>query len=426
MNGFEHAYRSALEARVLAAIDEQELIANAQALLRIPSVTGDEAAAQRHFAAMLADAGLEVDLWPLDLPSLRADPAYPGEEGARSEGWGLAARWGSGNGPCLVLNGHMDVVPAGLRDAWSTDPWGAERRDGRLYGRGACDMKAGLAAGLSAIRAVQRAGVRLGGSVVLQSVVGEEDGGLGTLATIRRGHVGDAAVLMEPTNLALIPAQAGALTFLLQVPGLSAHACVRLEGVSALEKFVPLFQVLQRLEAQRNSDVQHPLLRRYPLPYALNVGIVHAGNWSASVPEALEAQCRYGVAVDEDVAAARQLLEVTIAEAAAADPWLRTHPPRVTWVGGQFAPGETPQDHPLIQLLGSCVAAVRGTPPPIDGAPYGSDLRLLVNEAGIPSVLFGPGDVRVAHMPDEHVEIAQVLDTARALALLIVRFCGGV
>jgi acetylornithine deacetylase len=420
------AIDAALETRVLAAVDEPELIATAQALVRIPSVTGDEAEAQRHFAGMLADAGLDVDLWPLDLAALRSDPAYPGEEAARSEGWGLVARWGSGDGPRLVLNGHMDVVPAGLRGPWSVDPWGGELRDGRLYGRGACDMKAGLAAALSAIRAVQRAGVRLGGSVLLQSVVGEEDGGLGTLATIRRGHAGDAAVIMEPTNLSLIPAQAGALTFLLQVPGLSAHACVRLEGVSALEKFLPLLQALQRLEARRNTAVTHPLLQRYALPYALNIGIVHAGNWSASVPEALEAYGRYGVAVGEDVAAARQMLEAAIAEAAEADPWLQTHPPRVTWVGGQFAPGETPQDHPLVRLLGSCVEAVRGMPPFLDGAPYGSDLRLLVNEARIPSVLFGPGDVRVAHMPDEHVAIAQMLDTARVLALLIVRFCGGV
>jgi acetylornithine deacetylase len=262
--------------------------------------------------------------------------------------------------------------------------------------------------------------------VLLQSVVGEEDGGLGTLATIRRGHVGDAAVIMEPTNLSLIPAQAGALTFLLQVPGLSAHACVRLEGVSALEKFVPLLQALQRLEARRNTAVAHPLLQRYPLPYALNIGIVHAGNWSASVPEMLEAYGRYGVAVGEDIGAARHMLEESIMEQAQADPWLRMHPPRVTWVGAQFAPGETPQDHPLVRLLGSCVEAARGMPPSLDGAPYGSDLRLLVNEARIPSVLFGPGDVRVAHMPDEHVAIAQVLDTARALALLILRFCGGV
>src|SRR5579862_8329373 len=152
------AIDSALEARVLAAIDAQELIATAQGLVRVPSVTGDEAEAQRHFAGILAAAGLTVDLWPLDLPALRSDPAYPGEEAARAEGWGLAARWGSGDGPCLVLNGHMDVVPAGSRDLWSTDPWGAEIRDGRLYGRGACDMKAGLAAALGAIRAIQRAG----------------------------------------------------------------------------------------------------------------------------------------------------------------------------------------------------------------------------------------------------------------------------
>lgn len=413
-----------LEQRVLDAVDEGELIATIQALVRIPSLTGDERAVQHAFAALMRDAGLVVDLWPLDLASLRADPAYPGEESPRDEGWGLVGQWGGDEGPRLILNGHVDVVPAGLPENWTADPWGGELREGRIYGRGACDMKAGVAAGFCAIRAVQRSGVRLRGRVLLQSVVGEEDGGLGMLATIRRGHLGDGAVIMEPTELSLIPAQAGALGFSLHVPGRSAHACARLEGVSAIEKFVPLLQALQRLEARRNTGVAHPLLGKHALPYPLSIGLLRAGNWSSSVPEDLEAVGRYGVAMGEQPAAARAELEAAIAEAAARDPWLREHPPRVSWVGGQFAPGETPADHPLIDLLGRCVADVRGVPALLQGATYGSDLRLLVNEAVIPSVLFGPGSDRTAHMPDEHVAVDQALDATRSLALLIVRYCG--
>jgi len=128
--------------------------------------------------------------------------------------------------------------------------------------------------------------------------------------------------------------------------------------------------------------------------------------------------------VRADLASAQRELEQAIAEAASGDPWLAEHPPRVTWIGGRFAPAETPLSHPLIDLLGGCVADVQGDRPAIEGAAYGSDLRHFVNEAHMPAVLFGPGGARTAHMPDEFVSVAQVAAVARSLALLIVRFCG--
>ena len=415
---------SDLERRALDAVDEAELVATIQALVRIPSVTGDEARLQHAFAAMMGEAGMDVDLWPLDLAALRADPAYPGEEVDRTEGWGLVGHWGGAAGPRLILNGHVDVVPPGLPERWTTGPWGGELRDGRIYGRGSCDMKGGVATAFCAIRAVQRAGIRLAGSVLLQSVVSEEDGGLGTLATIRRGHLGDAAVIMEPTSLALIPAQAGALGFALRVTGRSAHACDRLEGVSAIEKFIPLFSALQRLEARRNSGVTHPLLGQKALPYPLSIGLLKSGNWSSSVPEELEAVGRYGVAMGEDLADARAAFEAAIVDAAAQDPWLAANPPVVVWTGGEFASGEIPADHPLVRLVGACAQEVTGSARPIEGATYGSDLRLLVNEAKIPTLLFGPGGNFTAHQPDEHTMLDQAMAATRTLVLLIVRYCG--
>jgi acetylornithine deacetylase len=260
--------------------------------------------------------------------------------------------------------------------------------------------------------------------VQLHSVVSEEDGGLGTLATIRRGHTGDAAVIMEPTELSIIPAQAGALIFTLRVQGRAAHACVRLEGVSAIEKFLPLMQALQELERRRNSGVTHPLLRLHTLPYPLSVGTLHAGNWASSVPDELVATVRYGVAMGEDLAAARRDLESAVAVAAAADPWLAEHPPQITWSGGQYAPAEIPSDHAVVGLLAECAAEAGGIETKVEGATYGSDMQLLVNEAHVPTVLFGPGGGRRAHMPDEYVAVDQVLAATRSLALLIVRFCG--
>ncbi|WP_246035755.1 M20/M25/M40 family metallo-hydrolase [Dictyobacter kobayashii] len=181
----------------------------------------------------------------------------------------------------------MDVVPEGDRAQWSHDPWGAELAGDIIYGRGACDMKGGLVAALYAIKAIKDAGVSLPGSLMLQSVIGEEDGGLGTFATLLRGHTGDAAIICEPTSLKLIPAQAGALTFKVRVSGKSAHACMRLEGVSAVEKYLELHRVLLQLEKERNSNITHPLLGKFEIPYPLSIGRVQAGNWSSSVPDEL-------------------------------------------------------------------------------------------------------------------------------------------
>ena len=128
----------------------------------------------------------------------------------------------------FVFNGHIDVVPEGDHANWKYDPWGAELVDGRIYGRGACDMKSGLMAALYAIKAIMDADIPINGSLMIQSVIGEEDGGIGTFASLLRGHAGDAAIVCEPTRLNLIPAQAGALTFTVKVHGKSAHASVRL------------------------------------------------------------------------------------------------------------------------------------------------------------------------------------------------------
>ena len=148
--------------------------------------------------------------------------------------------------------------------------------EGRVYGRGSVDMKGGLACALFAVKAIRDAGIALRGSVLVESVIGEEDGGIGTLAACLRGYRADGAVVVEPTELKVAPAQAGALTFRITVPGLSAHACVREEGVSAVEKFLPVHAALLALERERNHAVRDPLFRRYRLPFALSLGRLEA------------------------------------------------------------------------------------------------------------------------------------------------------
>src|SRR6202011_398566 len=177
------------------------------------------------------------------------------------------------------LNGHVDVVPPGDRQSWHASPWSAHIQAGRLYGRGACDMKAGLAVGICAAAALKKSGLPLRGRLIVESVVGEEDGGIGSFAMAERGYRADAAYVLEPTRLRMIPAQAGALTFRLRIRGRAAHASVRYDGISAIEKFELVGARLRQLERTLNQQ-PHPLFSHYPIAYALSIGQMRAGSWS--------------------------------------------------------------------------------------------------------------------------------------------------
>ena len=291
-------------------------------LVRVPSVGGTDAEheIQALLATDLARAGMDVDHWRLPLDELLAAPDFPGVEVERTEAWGLVGRLpGSGDGPSLLLDGHVDVVPTGDLAAWSrTDPFSGEVVAGELHGRGACDMKAGLVAAIAAVSAVPRVGAPLRGDLLVACVPGEEDGGLGTYATLRRGWRADACVLPEPTGLDVVPANGGALTFRLRVPGVATHASRRTEGVSAITKALPVLAALERLEARRNAEVD-PVMARWPVAYPLSIGRVQAGDWASTVPDLLIAEGRLGVALDEPVEDARRALEDAVAEACADD-----------------------------------------------------------------------------------------------------------
>lgn len=413
-----------VEAAALNAIDEAALVNSLVELVKVPSVTGTDAESQLQHdaAALLITTGMDVDVWKLDLPSLMADPRFPGTEAARAEGYGVVGVTGAGK-PALVLQGHVDVVPIGDRTKWAQDPFSGEIHGGILHGRGACDMKAGQVANIAVVQALAAAGVKLERPLALHSVISEEDGGLGAFATMLRGHTGEACVISEPTSGRLITANAGALTFELRVPGQAAHGSARLSGVSAFDAFLPVNAAIFALESRRNA-APDALFEGNPLPYPIAIGRIQAGDWASSVPDLLVAQGRYGVRLDEDPAAARLEFEDAIAAACAADPWLRDHPVAVTWPGGQFASGRIPEGHAFIDEVSAAIAGVGGGVPELAAAPYGSDLRLYNGIGGIPTLHYGPGDVRFAHAPREQVNLDELIRVTRALTLLAVRRCG--
>lgn len=416
---------SELEQAVLAAVDDQQIVSDLQSLVRIPSVDGTPAESdiQTWCAKRLGELGMAVDHWQFDLPAITGDPEFPGWEVERTDAWGCVGVTPGAGTPGLILNGHVDVVPVGDLALWpDRDPFSARVTDGIMWGRGTCDMKGGLAAIIGAVAAIAATGVTLAKPLAVHTVVGEEDGGLGAFGTLKRGHLGEACLIAEPTAGGVIPANAGSLTFRLEIPGLATHGSTRTRGVSAIEKFAVIQQALMALEVERNLD-PHPLLKHLDLANPLSVGTIQAGDWASTVPDLLIAEGRYGVRLGEPVAEARQAFEQAIAAACSSDDWLRDHPVKVTWPGGVFASGLLPEGDPLLDdTLRAATSAGADAAPEVKGGPYGSDLRQY-SAAGIPTLQYGPGDVRYAHATDEHVPLAEVLHCARTYALLAVRRC---
>lgn len=405
-----------LERRALAALEEEQLAADTAALLQVPSITGDERAVVERFAELAQSAGLHAEVHHHDLAALRADPGHPGEESDRHELMTAIATLPGGDQGAgrLCINGHLDVVAPGT--GWAAGPWSGARTGDWLIGRGAVDMKSGVVAALHAVAAVRAAG-GAPAELVVQAVPGEEDGGLGTFAELRRDARYDACVIPEPTELDVVVAQAGALTFSGMVRGSSTHAALRGAGVSAIDRYVPIHAAIAAHEAQVNARVTHPLMQALDLPYPILVGQVRAGRWSSTVPDELWFEGRLGVPVGDDLETARRRFERAVADATDE----RGPAVELAWSGGQFASGETPADHPLVTALVGAASAELGRTPQVRGVPYGADLRQFTAR-GIPCAMFGVPGLALAHAIDERVRVADVAAVARTLVRLAVRF----
>lgn len=352
---------------------------------------------------------------------------------------------GSGGGRSLILNGHVDLVPAGDAAAWPEDPWGGRVDDeGRLWGRGSCDMKGGLACGIVALRVLRDLGIRLRGDVVFQSVVDEETGGPGTARAIERGHVADAAIVLEPTNGHLQPVEGGLEWVRVVVRGRTGHSAVRYrsihaggrgEPVSAIEKAVDVLLRIRELERYWGVHRVHPLMPRGIT--TINPGVIAGGSGGGTdgMPNGMVAYsnmsdyCSLGLSMkylpDERREDVRAMLEDELARISAADPWLREHPLEVEWgIGGvSFPPAETPPDHPFCQTVAGAFRTVTGRPETFSGFEAVSDLAWL-SHAGVPSMLYGPGDFAQAHSSAEFVRVDELVEVAAVVAVALCEWCG--
>ncbi len=387
-----------LERRLLAGLRDADLIALLARLVRAPSVSGEEAPAVECLADYLDSQGLQVTL----------EAAAPGRPN-------LVCQVGNDEGPTLLLTGHSDTVPVG--EGWQHDPFGAEIADGRLYGRGSCDMKAGLAGMALAMAGLRASGARPRGRVIFAACVDEEVSGLGTQAAIRAGLAADWAVIGEPTELQPIRACKGNCYFEVEVTGRAAHAGSPELGANAIYGAAEAVRAAQRHLAEL-QDKRHGLLGRP----TLSVGQISGGMTVSAVPDRCTLWVDRRLLPGESGATALAEFEAALLRHAT-PPEGCSHRAHLRM---ELPASEVSERHPLVAALAAAAQDAGAPARPTGGWSAASDGGYLMRDAGIPTVLFGPGSiVKQAHRPDEYVSLAETLLAARTYMILAARAYDG-
>jgi len=393
-------------------------------LVRARTLFGAEAAGQDVMRRAFAGLGLEPVDVPLDPDELRASPAASPFSWDVTGKASVVARWPArpgGAGRSLVLNGHVDVVSPEPSSLWTSDPWEPRREGEWLYGRGAGDMKAGLAAIVGAVAGLRRLGYEPGAFVELQSVVEEECTGNGAAACVLAGGSADAAVLTEPTGGAIWNAQVGVLWFSVRVAGHPAHAGWATTGHNAIEAMVPVIAALRELEAEINAAPAPPPFSDNPHPINLNVGTIRGGDWPSTVAGECVAEMRIALFPGERLEDLRARVEATVAAAAASDAFLQKCTVEVRYDG--FAcDGYVLESDPVIDAVGAAAARVSGAVPGLVASTATTDARTFHLHGATPAICFGPVAENI-HSVDERVHLPSVLTTAQTLALFVRDWC---
>ena len=413
--------REILDAIAARSVWMTELLAD---LVRAPSVLHQEEIGQEVVRGALREIGLgPVDV-SMDADAIRAHPAHSPFDWDVSAKRNVVATWLPAevdHGRSLILNGHIDVVSPEPRGQWARDPFGADHEDGWLYGRGAADMKCGLAAILGAVKGLRDLGLTPHAPVHVQSVVEEECTGNGTLACLLAGYVADAAVIAEPFGAAITTSQVGVLWFSVKIEGVPGHAAEGRNAVNAIEKSLSVIKALRVLEEEMNVDPPPPY-DRFTHPINMNIGEIHGGDWPSTVPGECVTSYRIALYPGRSVRDLQDRIEAIVAETAVGDPEIFAHPPEVIYGGFACAGYEIEEDSPLVTTLGNAFTRQAGEPPALVATTGTTDARVF-GIAGIPAVCFGPF-AEQAHGVNERVYLPSVVQTAQVLGLFIRDWCG--
>jgi len=418
----------ALESELLAAVaqHEAEMVELAAELVRFASLNGAEAAAQDFMQALFGGMALEVERFAVRDADLRDLPGYSPAVGQweRHDNVVATHRPRTAKGRSLILNGHIDVVPVGAEELWSHPPFEPVVRDGRLYGRGSGDMKAGIAAYVTAFRALKQLRLQPAAPLHLQSVVEEECTGNGALACLQRGYTADAAIIPEPFGHSILNAQVGVMWLSLEVFGKPAHVAQAAQGRNAIEAAFALWRGLQSLEAQWNRPAnRHAAFAHVEHPLKFNLGRIQGGEWASSVATRCVMELRCGFYPGVSAAQARAAIEQRLAETAREDATLAGITYRVRYAGFQAEGFLLDTTGPLVSTLAAAHRDVMNGEADLLASAATTDARAFNLYGGIPATCYGP-EARNIHGIDESVSIDSMLRVAQVLALFIVRWCG--
>lgn len=405
---------------------KEEAIAFLQSMIRIPSVTGNEGEIQKFTAQYAKQLGLEVDSFVPDMDALQQHPAFvkpaSGYEGRPNV---VAICKGTGGGRSLLFNGHIDVIPEGAAENWEHGPWSGDIADGKLYGRGASDMKSGAAAMTMALKAVLDSGVKLKGDVILEYVMDEELTGNGTLACVMKGYRADAGICCETSSMCVQPASIGRIWFEIQVKGKAAGIQRRYEGVNGIDLGYIVKQAVSEFEWIRISKTAHPLYPVIEEAIPCMIGQFESGTYASAFPDACLLKGSLATVPGEDSDAVKaEFVSFVQKYAAAHSEWLRDNPPQVNFTGYFAEPAEIPADAEIVQTLCGEFRSVMKQQPVISGRQGAADIRHLCRYGQTPTVIFGPGLTEQMHANNEWVYVEDYLNAIRIMARTIVAWCG--
>jgi len=423
--------------KVLDWIDghSEEVITFLQELLRIPSVTpwfdpspedSKEAMVQKAIGDRLSLLGAEIKTWEPNAEELKdyvGRPGYYPDHKFDGRPNLSATLKGSGGGKSILLTGHVDVVPAA--SGWTVDPFGAERKDGLIFGRGAVDMKGGVAAMVMALEAVVKSGISLKGDVIVGTVVDEEAGGMGSLDFISKGYRADACILTESTDMKIAPLCRGILWGKLIISGRSGHIELpqgdwreggAVDAIALARVFMDHFD---RLNADWRMTKTHPYL---PIPCQLYIAQFNAGEYPTAFANRAELvfNAQYLPREKDEFGLGNKVkseIENFVHAIAQTEEWLRLNPPEIEWLIDADC-AETPVSHPFVQI-GAEKLKVLGLEAKIEGISAHADINWFEN-VGIPVFIIGPGDPRKAHQNDESVSEFDLITLTKYLSLMIM------
>jgi acetylornithine deacetylase len=415
-------------AAILRHIDSngKEIVEFLRELISYPSVTGEEKDIQAFISRWLRDnLNVKVDVWEPNLDELKRHPGYvPVDRDYKDRPNVVGIYKGQGSGRSLLFNGHVDVIPSGPADAWQSNPWAGTERDGKIFGRGASDMKAGLAAYTKAMHSIISSGIKLKGDVILEYTVDEELSGNGTLAAITRGYTADAGISGETSSMNVQPACIGRIWYEIHVRGKPAGIQRQWEGVSAIDKGYQVVKAVSEFQEDRMKRITHPLYPNIRETIPCLVGVFQAGSYPSAFPDSCLLRGSMATVPGEDSDRVKMELAEHLKSSTSSDMWLKQNPPTIRYTGYFAEPSEISVNHDIVKSLEAAYEIAVGVKPSVSGRTGAADIRFLNKYGHTPSAIFGPGPTDQMHATNEYARIDDVIAATKVYALTILDWCG--